>query len=66
MKIVIKNNDCFNVHHHFIDPGGRYVAVIGNHEESSFLILNLYSPTIEAQIKLFVEELGEKLSKLGS
>ena len=21
--IVIKNNDCFNVHHHFIDPGGR-------------------------------------------
>ena len=54
------------MHHHFIDPGGRYVAVIGDHEESSFLILSLYSPTIEAQIKLFVEELGEKLSKLGS
>ena len=34
--IIINDNDCFNVRHTFIDPEGRYVGVIGDHEEGDF------------------------------
>ena len=64
--IVIKNEDIFKVQQEFVDPLGRYVAVIGDHEEGRFLILSFYAPSTESEIKQFIEELGEQLSKLGA
>ena len=45
--IVIKSEEDFTVHRYFKDPLGRYVGVIGDHEEGKFLILSFYSPSIE-------------------
>ena len=45
--IVIKSEEDFIVHRYFTDPLGRYVGVIGDHEEGKFLILSFYSPSIE-------------------
>ena len=64
--IVIKNEEVFKVQQQFVDPLGRYVAVIGDHEEGRFLVLSYYAPSIESEIKLFIDELSEQLSKLGS
>ena len=52
--IIIKNEDSFKVHQSFHDPLGRYVGVVGDHEEGRFLILSFYSPSVENEIKTFV------------
>ena len=52
--IIIKNEDSFKVHQCFHDPLGRYVGVVGDHEEGKFLILSFYSPSVENEIKDFV------------
>jgi hypothetical protein len=52
--IVIKNEDSFKVHQCFNDPQGRFVGVVGDHEEGKFLILSFYSPSVENEIKDFV------------
>ena len=40
--------------------------MIEDHEECSFLILSLSSPSVESQIKLFIDELSVQFAKLGS
>ena len=52
--IIVRNNETFNVLHQFNDPLGRYVGIIGDHEEGKFLILSFYSPSIAREIKDFV------------
>ena len=52
--IIIKNEDSFKVHQSFHDPEGRFVGVLGDHEEGKFLILSFYSPSVENKIKSFV------------
>ena len=37
--IIIKNDADFQVQHVLTDPSGRYVGVVGDHNEGSFLIL---------------------------
>ena len=54
------------MHHYFIDPGGRYVGIVGDHEEGKFLVISFYSPSIENEIKKFVvNDLCEQLSNMG-
>ena len=64
--IIIKNDEIFKVQHQFIDPRGRYTAVIGDHEEGRFLVISYYAPSVDAEIKCFINELSEQLSNLGS
>ena len=52
--IIIKNEESFKVHQCFHDPLGRFVGVVGDHEEGKFLILSFYSPSVENEIKTFV------------
>ena len=52
--IVIRDEETFKVHQCINDPQGRYVAVVGDHEEGEFLILSFYSPSVENEIKNFV------------
>ena len=52
--IVIRDEETFKVHQCINDPQGRYVAVVGDHEEGKFLILSFYSPSVENEIKNFV------------
>ena len=52
--IIIKNKDVFNVHHIFNDPYGRYVGIVGDHENGKFLVLSFYSPSVEREIRDFV------------
>ena len=52
--IVIRSNDTFEVLHTFNDPQGRYIGVIGDHEEGKFLILSFYSPSVTREIRDFV------------
>ena len=52
--IIIKNEEVFKVHRYFLDPLGRYVGIVGDHEEGKFLILSFYSPSIGNEIKIFV------------
>ena len=63
--IVIRQNDSFKVHQHFIDPGGRYVAIIGDHEESSFLILSLYSPSVSHKLSSSLRSLVSNYQNWG-
>ena len=51
--IIVRNKDTFNVHHHFEDPLGRFVGIVGDHEEGKFLVLSFYSPSVEKEIKDF-------------
>ena len=48
--IIVKNEDCFKVHHYFLDPLGRYAGIVGDHEDGKFLVLSFYSPSIELEI----------------
>ena len=64
--IIIKNEDIFKVQHQFVDPNGRYIAVIGDHEEGRFLVLSYYAPSVDNEIENFINELRDQLSKLGS
>ena len=52
--IIVRDQNVFNVHHHFNDPHGRYVGIVGDHEDGKFLVLSFYSPSIEREIKQFV------------
>ena len=64
--IIVKNEEVFKVHHYFIDPGGRYVGIVGDHEEGKFLVVSFYSPSVENEIKKFVvNSLCEQLSNMG-
>ena len=64
--IIVKNEEVFKVHHFFIDPGGRYVGIVGDHEEGKFLIVSFYSPSVENEIKNFViNHLCVKLHEMG-
>ena len=62
--IIIHSEESFNVLHNFSDPLGRYVAVIGDHEEGKLLMLSFYSPSVAKEIKDFV--LGPIYSRLES
>ena len=64
--IVIRNNENFNVLNTFKDPEGRYVGVIGDHEEGKFLVLSFYSPSVSKEIKSFViDHIYAQLTNLG-
>ena len=52
--IIVRNEEYFKVHHSFLDPLGRYVGIVGDHEDVKFLIISVYSPSIELEIKNFV------------
>ena len=52
--IIIRNEDSFKVLHSFNDPQGRYIGVIGDHEDRKFLILSFYSPSVAREIRDFV------------
>ena len=53
----------------FQDPQGRYIGIIGDHEEGKFLVLSFYCPSISREIRDFIinsiytelENLGEDL-----
>ena len=50
----------------FKDPEGRYVGVIGDHEEGKFLVLSFYSPSVSKEIKSFViDHIYAQLTNLG-
>ena len=67
--VIVRNPDVFKVLHHFEDPEGRYVGIVGDHEEGKFLVMSFYSPTISNEIRSFVlnqiytrlDEMGEDL-----
>ena len=64
--IIVKNNDSFNVHRCFCDPDGRYVGIVGDHEEGKFLVLSFYSPSVDREIKEFViNHIHAQLSSMG-
>ena len=64
--IIVRDEEVFKVHHYFIDPGGRYVGVVGDHEEGKFLVISFYSPSVENEIKNFViDHLCAKLHNMG-
>ena len=52
--IIVRNEECFKVHHCFLDPLGRYVGIVGDHEDGKFLVISFYSPSVESEIKNFV------------
>ena len=52
--IIIRSNDTFNVLESFSDPLGRYIGVIGDHEDGRFLVLSFYSPSVSREIQDFV------------
>ena len=67
--IIVRDPETFNVLHQFADPAGRYLGIVGDHEEGKFLILSFYSPSVSKEIKAFVinhiyaqlENMGEDL-----
>ena len=64
--IVVRSNDNFNVLHSFSDPEGRYIGIIGDHEEGKFLVLSFYSPSIAREIRDFViDRIYAQLINLG-
>ena len=54
--IIVKCQDTFKVHRCFDDPLGRYIGIIGDHEEGKLLVLSFYSPSIDNEIKKFVND----------
>ena len=64
--IIIGNDQVFKVHTQFSDPEGRFVGVIGDHEDGQFLILSFYSPSIESEIKDFLYYILGNLAPRGS
>ena len=42
------------VHHTFKDPEGRFIGIIGDHEEGKFLFLSFYAPSVAREILDFV------------
>ena len=65
--IIIQDENIFKVHHHFSDPAGRFVGIVGDHEDGKFLILSFYSPSIEREIKDFViNHIYAQLTSMGA
>ena len=52
--IIVRSEDIFKVLHHFEDPLGRYVGMIGDHKDGKFLVLSFYSPSLSKEIKKFI------------
>ena len=64
--IIVRSEESFHVLHHFDDPAGRYVGIVGDHEDAKFLILSFYSPSIASEIRDFViNQIYEQLSSMG-
>ena len=64
--IVIRSEETFKVLSSFHDPLGRYVGVIGDHEDGKFLVLSFYSPSISREIKDFIiNSIYKQLDNLG-
>lgn len=64
--IIVKNEEIFKVHQYFLDPLGRFVGIVGDHEDGKFLVLSFYSPSISNEIKQFVlNKLCVQLKNLG-
>ena len=64
--IVVRDKETFNVQHTFNDPEGRYIGIIGDHEEGKFLVLSFYSPSVAREIRDFViNRIYEQLINLG-
>ena len=64
--IIVRNPEVFKVLHHFEDPEGRYVGIVGDHEEGKFLVLSFYSPSIASEIKTFViDQIYARLDEMG-
>ena len=64
--IIVGSEETFKVLHHFEDPLGRYVGIIGDHEEGKFLIISFYSPSVNKDIKDFVlHDLYRRIEALG-
>ena len=49
--IVVRCNETFNVHHTFKDPEGKFIGIIGDHEEGKFLVSSFYSPSVAREIR---------------
>ena len=64
--IVVRSNDNFNVLHSFSDPEGRYIGIIGDHEEGKFLVLSFYSSSIAREIRdSVIDRIYAQLINLG-
>ena len=64
--IVVRCNETFNVHHTFKDPEGKFIGIIGDHEEGKFLVSSFYSPSVAREIRDFViNSIYEQLINLG-
>ena len=64
--IIVKCEDSFKVHHYFSDPLGRYIGIVGDHEDRKFLILSFYSPSVDNEIRKFViEHIYKQLDDMG-
>ena len=64
--IVIENNDSFKVLSTFSDSQGRYIGVVGDHEDGRFLLLSFYSPSVSREIRDFVtDHIYNQLADLG-
>ena len=64
--IVIRSDETFKVLSSFHDPLGRYVGVIGDHEDGKFLVLSFYSPSISREIRDFIiNSIYSQLDTLG-
>jgi exonuclease III len=67
--IVIDSEDSFRVEAELEDIEGRYFGVIGDHNDAHCLLLSVYAPYVEVDLKSFIrntvyqklEELGQKL-----
>ena len=67
--IIVSSEEVFKVRHHFEDPSGRFVGIVGDHEEGTFLVLSFYSPSVSGEIREFVinsiysllEDMGDEL-----
>ena len=64
--IVIRSDETFKVLSSFHDPLGRYVGVIGDHEDGKFLVISFYSPSISREIRDFIiNTIYSQLESLG-
>ena len=59
--IVIRSSDVFKVDQVIKDPLGRYVAVLGDHEDGRFLVASFYCPSQDKEIRQFIDNEVYKL-----
>ena len=64
--IVIDNEDSFRVEAELLDPEGRYSGLIGDHNDAHCLLLSIYAPYRENELKTFIKNtISKQLSDLG-